>query len=98
MNAYVTARIAKMAFNFHWKKWGSDTSKENIIVRDVYGLKSDGVDFHKHLADCMRHVGYNMSPAKPYMWINPKVDIDDDRFYSYILCYGNDILVFITIL
>ena len=27
------------------------------------------------------------------MFINPKVDIDGDRYYSYILCYVNDILV-----
>ena len=41
----------------------------------------------------MRHVGYKPYPSDPGLWINPKVDIDSDRYYSYILCYVDDILV-----
>ena len=27
------------------------------------------------------------------MWIKPKVDIDFNKYYSYILCYVDDILI-----
>ena len=38
--------------------------------------------------------GYNPRPADLDMWINKKVDTDNDSYYYYyILCYVDDIIV-----
>ena len=37
-------------------------------------------------------MGYNPFQDEPDMWIKPKVEIDGDSYYSYILCYVYDIL------
>ena len=63
-----------------------------IIIHDLYSLKSAGEAFCQQLDDCTIHVGYNLFPDEPDMWIKPKVEIDGDSYYSYILCYVYDIL------
>ena len=57
MNAYLTAPITKKVWTDLGKEWGPDASKKAIIVRALYGLKSAGAAFCKHLADCMRVLG-----------------------------------------
>ena len=72
---------------------GADTRKKVIIVSALYGLKSSGAAFRNHLADCMCCMGYKSCMSYPYLWLNPKViQSDGSDYYSYILCYVNDIL------
>ena len=93
MNAYVTAPITEKVWTVLGKEWGADAGKKAIIVRALYGLKSAGAAFRRHLADCMRNLGYKSCPADHDLWIKPAVDNDGDKYYSYILCYVDDILV-----
>ena len=72
---------------------GADAGKKVIIFCALYGPKSDGAALPKNLDDCMRHVRYNQCPADLDMYIKPKVDIDGNIYYPYILCYVEDILV-----
>ena len=39
-------------------EFGGDTAKIVIFIRALYGLKSAGASFRNHLADCMRHLGW----------------------------------------
>ena len=64
-----------------------------MIVRALYGLKSAGAAFRAHLASCMRELGYTSCKADPDLWLKPETRPDDGvRYYSYILCYVDDIL------
>ena len=58
MNAYLTAPITEKVWTVLGKKWGPDAGKKAIIVRALYELKSVGSALRKHLADCMRVLGY----------------------------------------
>ena len=93
MNAYVTMPIAEKVWTVLGNSWGDDYGKKEIIVRALYVLKSAGAAFRKHLDGFMRHTGYNPCPANPDMLIKPEVDMDRDRYHSYILCYVKNILV-----
>ena len=57
-NAYITHPVTEKIWTVLGKEFGQDAGKREIIVRALYGLKSAGVAFRKHLADCMRHLGY----------------------------------------
>jgi hypothetical protein len=48
-NAYLTAPCAEKIYTV----LGSDAGKMAIVVRALYGLKSAGASFQRHLADCM---------------------------------------------
>ena len=80
INSYVTASITKKFWTVLGNEWGADAGKKDIIVRALCVLKSTGAAFHKNLADCMSHAGYNPCPADPDMWNKPKVDIDGDIY------------------
>jgi hypothetical protein len=41
-------------------EFGADAGKMAIIVHALYGLKSAGASFQRHLADCMQTLGYNL--------------------------------------
>ena len=60
---------------------------------EFHGIKSAGAAFRKHLADCMRVLGYKSFPADHDLWYKAAVDLDGDKYYSYILYYVDDILV-----
>ena len=58
MNAYITAPCEEKVWTVLGEEFGDDAGKAAIIVRALYGLKSAGASFRKHLASCMRHLGY----------------------------------------
>jgi hypothetical protein len=93
MNAYVTAPCSEKIWTVLGPEWGALQGKKAIIVRALYGLKSSGAAFHKHLADCMTAIGYSPCLADPDLWMKPECDTAGDKYYSYILCYVDDILV-----
>ena len=93
MNAYLTAPIREKVWTVLDKEWGPDAGKKAIIIRALYGLKSAGTAFRKHLADCMRVIGYKYCPAYHDLWYKAEVDMDGDKYYAYVLCYVDDILV-----
>ena len=58
MNAYVTAPVTEKIWTKLGPEFGKNAGKLAIIVCAIYGLKSSGAAFRAHLADCMRHLGY----------------------------------------
>ena len=93
LNAYITAPCTEKIWTVLGKEFGSDERKRAIIVRALYGLKSSGAAFHQHLGDCMRGLGYTSCLADPDLWLKAETRPDKSTYYSYILCYVDDILV-----
>ena len=93
-NAYLTAPIGEKIWCTLGPEFGGDAGKRAIIVRALYGLKSAGASFRNHLADCMRHLGWESCKADPDVWLKPEVRPDDGhKYYAYCLLYVDDILV-----
>ena len=93
LNAYVTAPVTEKVWTILGPEFGPDAGKNAIIVRALYGLKSSGAAFRAHLASFMRQMGYTSCKADPDLWYKAETRPDDNfRYYSYILCYVDDIL------
>ena len=93
MNAYVTDPITENIWTVLGPEFGDDSRKKAYIVRALYRLNSSSAAFRNHLADCMHHMGYKSCTADPDLWMNPEVIPSDGfEYYSYILCYVDDIL------
>ena len=59
----------------------------------LYGLKSFGAAFREHLVSFMRQMGYTSYKADPDLWYKAETRPNDgSRYYTYILCYIDDIL------
>jgi len=93
LNAYITAPVTEKIYTTLGDEFGEDKGKTAIIVRALYGLKSSGAAFRKHLADCMTSMGYKPCLADPDLWLKAEVRSDGVAYYSYILNYVDDILV-----
>jgi len=50
-------------------EFGSDAGNKALMVRAFYGLKSAGVLFRIHLADCMQHMGFTPCLADQHLWM-----------------------------
>ncbi|KAL7525384.1 hypothetical protein ACHAXR_000985, partial [Thalassiosira sp. AJA248-18] len=73
--------------------FGEDAGKKAIIVCAIYGLKSSGAAFRKHLGECMSGLGYKPCLAGPDLWLKPQSRDAGTSYYSYILCYVDGVLV-----
>jgi hypothetical protein len=92
-NAYLTAPCEERIWTQLGPEFGLDQGKKAIIVRALYGLKSAGSSFQRHLADCMRMIGYHSCKADPDLWYKAMIRPEDGfRYYGYILLYVDDCL------
>jgi hypothetical protein len=93
-NAYLTAPVGEKIWCKLGQEFGQDAGKRAINVRALYGLKSAGASFRNHLADCMRHLGWEPCKADHDLWMKPEVRKEDNyRYYAYCLLYVDDILI-----
>ena len=76
MNTYLTSPCSEKIWTVQGKEFGADQGKKDIIVGALYGIKSSGADFHAHLADCMRSMGYTPCRGNNDLWMKPDIDPD----------------------
>ena len=94
LNAYITVPITEKVWTILGPEFRPDAGKSALMVRALYGLKSAGAAFCAHLALFMRQMGYTFCKANPDLWLKAETRPDDNfKYYSYILCYIDDILV-----
>ena len=93
MNAYIQAPVTEKIWTTLGSEFGEDAGKMAIIIRAIYGLKSSGAAFRKHLGECMRGLDYKPCLADPDLWMKAQARADGTSYYSYILCYVDDVLV-----
>jgi hypothetical protein len=93
-NAYLTAPVAEKIWTVLGPEFGANAGKRAIVVRSLYGLKSAGASFRNHLADCMRHLGWESCLADQDLWMKAEIRPEDGhKYYAYALLYVDDILV-----
>lgn len=92
-NAYLASPCEEKIHTILGPEFGPDKGKKAIIVRALYGLKSAGSSFGRHIADCMRTLGYVPCKADPDLWMKPMVRPEDGfEYFAYILLYVDDAL------
>ena len=92
-NAYITAPCQEKIWTKLGPEFGADEGKKALIIRAIYGLKSSGAAFRSHLADCMETLKYKSCRADNDLWIKRETNAEGLEYYSYILCYVDDIMV-----
>jgi hypothetical protein len=66
-NAYLTAPITEKVWTVLGPEFGDEAGKRALIVRALYGLHSAVAAFRNHLAECMKHLGWNPCRADRYL-------------------------------
>jgi hypothetical protein len=74
-------------------EFGDDTENHALIVRALHGLNSAGAAFRNHLAELMKHLGWNPCHADKDLWMKAEARPDDGVLYwSYIFIYVDETL------
>ena len=64
-----------------------------IIKRALYGGKSAGADYWKHMRTCMDHLDFKACKVDPDLWMRPAVKPSDGSgYWEYVLLYVDDAL------
>ena len=64
-----------------------------IIRRALYGGKSAGADYWKHMRTCMEHLKFRPCKADPDVWMRSAIkESDGSEYWEYVLLYVDDAL------
>ena len=70
-----------------------NAGKYAYIVRSLYGLRLSGNAWHEHLNNTIRsELGYSVCEADQDVYMRIKTRADGTQYWSYIVCYVDDIL------
>ena len=90
--AYVQAPVTGKVRTTFSSEFGKGASKTAVIVRALYGLKSAGSAFRSRVVRCMIYLECAPCKANSDFWLKPETRPDGAQYYSYLLCYVDDIL------
>jgi len=88
-NAFLYGHTKEKVYIIARKEFGKLSGEPLIIDKGLYGLRSSGARFHKHLSHKLRIMGYSPTKADPDLWIK-----SSGTHYEYIATYVDDVLCF----
>ena len=92
-NAYLNADCAEKIYTVAGKEFGALLEgKVLIVAKALYGLKSSGAAWRRHLANSIADMGFKSSRGDPDLYYRPANKPDGTPYYEYILVYVDDIL------
>ena len=92
-NAYLQAPSSEKHYIVCGGEFGLENiGKKALIRRALYGGKSSGADFWKHLRTCMDHLGFESCKADPDIWMRAAQKDDGTSYWEYVLLYVDDAL------
>jgi len=92
-NAYLQAPSSEKHYVICGSEFGLEhIGKVALIRRALYGGKSSGADFWKHLRSCMTHLGFHSCKADPDIWMRAAQKDDGSTYWEYVLLYVDDAL------
>ena len=93
-NAYLNAPTKEKVYTIAGLEFGPENvGRPVLIVRALYGLRSSGARWRDHMAATIREAGFKNCLADPDVWMRPAVKPNGDKYWEYILCYVDDVLV-----
>jgi hypothetical protein len=92
-NAYLQAPSSEKHFIICGREFGLENEgKKAIIVRALYGGKSAGADYWRHVRNAMSEMNFTSCKADPDVWFRPGTRSDGTEYWQYALLYTDDIL------
>ena len=92
-NAYLQAPSSEKHYVVCGPEFGlENVGKYAIIVRALYGGKSAGADYWRHVRSAMEEMGFTSCKADPDVWLRPALKANGVEYYQYVLLYTDDIL------
>ena len=92
-NAYLQAPSSEKHFIICGPEFGlENVGKRAKIVRALYGGKSAGADYWRHVRKAVSEMNFESCKADPDIWFHPSITETGIEYYQYVLLYTDDIL------
>ena len=94
-NAYLNAETRERVWFIAGGEWGNRKGMKVIITRALYGLKSSGAEWKKTFSSYIK-VTLGFDPCvgcDDDVYLRAEKDEHGNEYYSYIVCYVDDVLV-----
>ena len=92
-NTYLQVPASEMHYTIYGPEFGLENQgKRAIILCALYGGKSTGSDYRRHVRKAMKEMGFESCKADLDIWLHPVTHADGSEYYQYILLYMDDIL------
>ena len=92
-NSYIQAPTTEKHYIICGPEFGlKNVGKKAFIVCSLYGGKSDGADYWRHVHDVMDEILFASCKADPEVWIRPGTKYDGIEYWQYVLLYIDGIL------
>jgi hypothetical protein len=85
-NAYLEAFTMEQNYIIAGPEFGQLEGHYLIIVKALYGLRTSGLRWHEHFADCLRNEGFSPCKAEPDIWMRL-----NGNLYEYVATYVDDL-------
>ena len=93
-NAYLQAPSSERHYVICGAEFGLEhVGRLALIRRALYGGKSSGADFWRHLRTYMDHLGFKSCKGDCDVWMREAKKDDGSEYWEYILLYVDDALV-----
>lgn len=91
--AYLQAPTSEKHFVICGPEFGEYENHYAVIKRALYGGKSAGADYWRHMRDCMEALGFKSSLSDPDVWMRKAQKANGEHYYEYVCLYTDDCLV-----
>ena len=92
-SAYLQAPTSEKHYIICGPEFGPDKEgKIALITRALYGGKSAGSDYWKHMRACMRLLRFEPCKGDQDVWRRPATKPDGTQYYTYVCLYVDDCL------
>ena len=92
-NAYLQAPSSEKYYIICGAEFGFENAgKKALIVRALYGGKSAGADYWRHLRKAMTEMHFMPCKSDPDVWMRPGTKENGTTYWQYVLLYVDDIL------
>ena len=92
-SAYLQAPTSDKHYIVCGSEFGADEGRIALIKRALYGGKTAGTDYWRHMRSYMDHIGFTSCKGDPDVWMRPAQKDNGDDYYEYVCLYTDDALV-----
>jgi hypothetical protein len=85
-NAYLEAFTMEWNYIIAGPEFGQLEGHYLIIVKALYGLRTSGLRWHEHFANCLHNEGFSPCKAEPDIWMRL-----NGNLYKYVAMYVNNL-------
>jgi hypothetical protein len=70
-------------------EFGANSNSKNLIIdKSLYGLKTSAASFHEHLSESLLRLGFKKTKHDPDLWM-----VGKSSHYEYLATYVDDIFI-----